>query len=86
MSKPHIGWSDDYAVLEAGTLRFYYGYERFRKMGEGEDAERRWLFEVTRDGKVLMSKTAEELGLKSWESPRLVVLQGIGVWLSEEKE
>ena len=50
----NVGISDDYAVLDAGDFRFYYGYEH-------TDDDGNWLFLVRKQGKVLFQRTAHQL-------------------------
>lgn len=80
-----VGLSDDYAVLEAGGLRFYFGYEFTTGGDDGE-----WCFVVRRlDTKPfteLMRVPQSKLGLGKSLEPVEFLLEGIALWMNENSE
>lgn len=72
--------SDDYAVLDAGKCRYYYGYEVVGGSGE-------WCFKAEFGGmeRVIPGHVlAVAAGLEDGSSPALFLLAGIGLTLLEE--
>lgn len=67
--------ASDYAGLVGGKYRFYYGYEE-----TNEDDE--WLFRAWQGDTLTMSYTAEQLGMKQFDSPRDVLMRGIARYFS----
>lgn len=80
-----VGLSDDYAVLTAGGLRFYFGYEYTTDDGE-------WCFVVHRlrlDGSNVANSSQElmrvpqsKLGLRPGTDPVEFLLEGIALWMN----
>lgn len=72
-------FSDDYAGLISGNLKFYYGYEvKDEKTGD-------WCFQVKKDGQEIFKVTRTEIE-KSIDDRQLDEVQdyliaGIGMWL-----
>jgi len=62
--------ASDYAGIDAGDFRFYYGYEQ-------TDADDNWLFVAHQNGKKIMSYTAEQLGGEDTDPPRDILMRGI---------
>lgn len=87
--------ASDYAGLEFGRFKFYYGYEE--KLGpepsEDEDDEREWAFVVTEEDKELMRIGVEDFknylshydfeSLDKWHCGA-VLLAGIGIFLHDK--
>ena len=84
--KNEIYYSDDYAGLNAGDLRFYYGYEVIKKF-DNEDEE--WCFNVVKDDKEIFCKPTSELQQYVKDCPKRDVrdflLAGISLWLVSQK-
>lgn len=76
-----VSLSDDYAVLTAGELRFYFGYEYTTDDGE-------WCFVVhSMKGKgELMRIPHSKLGLRSGIDPVEYLLEGIARWMDRQAE
>jgi len=72
-------YSDDYAGLVSGNLKFYYGYEV-----EDEETED-WCFNVMKDGKEIFrltrTKIEESLNDRQLDMPQDYLVAGIGIWL-----
>lgn len=72
-------YSDDYAGLDAGNLRFYYGYEV--EDPETED----WCFQVKKDGKEIYRATRTEIekaaDARQLDDVKDYLMAGIGMWL-----
>lgn len=84
--------ASDYAGLSGGGFSFYYGYETALCQAEDFNDDDRnehteaWRFEVTRNGKTLWSKTADDLGVgKYCHEPKHVLMCGIAKWLDAVK-
>lgn len=80
-----VGLSDDYAVLEAGGLRFYFGYEF--TMGETEE----WCFVVhkmkgSRAIDELMRVPQSKLEPQTGTEPVEFLLEGIALWMNSQVE
>lgn len=80
-----VSLSDDYAVLTAGGLRFYFGYEF--TMGETEE----WCFVVhkmkgSRCVDELMRVPESTLGIRDGTDPVEVLLEGIAMWMNSPAE
>lgn len=72
-------YSDDYAVLVSGNLRFYYGYE----VEDPQTGD--WCFQVKKDGVEFFRVKSREIE-KAIKNERLSIVQdyllaGIGMWL-----
>jgi hypothetical protein len=80
-----VSLSNDYAVLRAGNLTYYYGYE----VTADEDGDE-WCFEVKQDEHRIAlfprSQIAAAAGLCTWEAPERYLLAGIGLLLLSESE
>ena len=80
--KKEIYYSDDYAGLDAGDLRFYYGYEVTLQV---DDEDEEWCFNVVKDGKEVFCKTTSQLEEFVKECPyrdvRDYLMAGIALWL-----
>lgn len=76
-----VSLSDDYAVLTAGGLRFYFGYEYTTDDGE-------WCFVVhSMKGKgELMRVPQSKLGLRLGTDPVEFLLEGIALWMNSQTE
>lgn len=72
-------YSDDYAGLDSGNLKFYYGYEVEDQLTED------WCFQVKKDGKeiyrVPRSKIEESVNNRQLDMPQDYLIAGIGMWL-----
>lgn len=71
--------NDDYAGLEIGNLKFYYGYEVVDKQ---ED----WCFQVKSAGEVLYTvprRKIEKSVEGRFDEPIDYLMAGIGLWLKE---
>lgn len=72
-------YSDDYAGLKTGNLKFYYGYEIEDPLTED------WCFQVKKDGKeifrVTTSKIEESINNRQLNMPQDYLIAGIGMWL-----
>lgn len=72
-------YSDDYAGLESGNLKFYYGYEVEDPLTED------WCFQVKKDGKEIYratrSKIEESVNNRQLDMPQDYLIAGIGMWL-----
>lgn len=71
-------YSDDYAGLESGNLKFYYGYEVV-------DENDNWCFQVRESGEVIFKISRPEIE-KSLKYSQLYtcndyLIAGIGMWL-----
>lgn len=85
-----VGISDDYAVLEAGGLRFYFGYE-FTTAKDDDDDSGEWCFivhkmEGVRVGDELMRVPQSKLGLRTGTDPVEFLLEGIALWMNKNSE
>lgn len=80
--KKEIYYSDDYAGLDAGDLRFYYGYEVTKQI---DDEDEEWCFNVLKDGIEVFCKTTTEIEQSVKDCPfrdvRDYLLAGICMWL-----
>ncbi len=76
-----VYYSDDYAGIDAGNLKFYYGYEVVKKVDEEEE----WCFQVKKDGKEVFKATTTDIEKSVKECPfrdvRDYLLAGISMWL-----
>ncbi len=80
--KPNIYSSGDYAGLETGRLKFYYGYEQTIADMDSPNAEE-WCFVVWKDGKEKMRIPTTQLDdLGNMGSPKDYLLAGIALYLS----
>lgn len=70
-----VSLSDDYAVMTAGDLRFYFGYEF--TMGPADE----WCFVVHREKQELMRVPVSKLGAKVGKDPVEYLLEGIALWI-----
>ena len=81
--------SDDYAVLHAGGLRFYFGYEYTTAMDD-DDESGEWCFVVHEMAKPpfaeLMRIPESKLGLPSGTDPVEFLLEGIARWMDRQVE
>jgi len=73
-------YSDDYAGLESGNLRFYYGYEVEDSLTE------EWCFQVKKNGREIFrttrSKIEESVDTNILlDKPQDYLISGIGMWL-----
>lgn len=72
-------YSDDYAGLESGNLKFYYGYEVEDPLTED------WCFQVKKDGneiyRATRSKIEESVNNRQLDMPQDYLIAGIGMWL-----
>jgi hypothetical protein len=72
-------YSDDYAGLESGKLKFYYGYEV--EDPETED----WCFQVKENGREVFRRTRTEIEKsidnRQLDMPQDYLVAGIGMWL-----
>ncbi len=72
-------YSDDYAGLVSGNLKFYYGYEV-----EDEETED-WCFNVMKDGKEIFrltqTKIEKSIDNRQLDMPQDYLVAGIGIWL-----
>lgn len=75
---PEVRIADDYAVLHAAGLRFYYGYERVH--------DGLWCFTVEQDGEVLFKETYEALGSDDMFETENCLLLGIAQWMEHTKQ
>lgn len=80
-----VSLSDDYAVLTAGGLRFYFGYEF--TMGETEE----WCFVVhtmkgSREAGEPMRIPQSKLSLPAGTDPVEFLLEGIARWMDRQAE
>ena len=71
--KLNISIASDYAVMEAGVFRFYYGYE----YGRNENGEI-WGFRATKNKKVILEYPVEGFAIETHEG----LLEGIGKYLA----
>jgi hypothetical protein len=72
-------YSDDYAGLESGNLKFYYGYEI-------EDLETEdWCFQVKKNGqeiyRINRTQIEESIDNMQLNDPQDYLVAGIGIWL-----
>lgn len=76
-----VSLSDDYAVLTAGGLQFYFGYEYTTDDGE-------WCFVVhSMKGKgELMRVPHSKLGSRTGKDPVEYLLEGIAMWMNRQAE
>ena len=75
---PEVRIADDYAVLHAAGLRFYYGYER--------ELDGLWCFTVEQDGEICFEKSSEELGSDDMFETANCLLLGIAKWMEHTKQ
>lgn len=72
-------YSDDYAGLESGNLKFYFGYE----VEDPETGE--WCFQVKKHGNEIYRITSKEIesttNNRQLENPQDYLIAGIGMWL-----
>lgn len=72
-------YSDDYAGLNSGNLKFYYGYEVIDGLTDD------WCFQVKKDGKevyrVTRKKIEESIDNRQLDKPQDYLIAGIGMWL-----
>jgi hypothetical protein len=72
-------YSDDYAGLNSGNLKFYYGYEVEDPLTED------WCFQVKKDGtevfRITRRKIEESIDDRQLDSPQDYLVAGIGIWL-----
>ena len=72
-------YSDDYAGLDAGNLKFYYGYEVV------DEKTSDWCFQVKKNGKEVYRLTETEIresvDTRQLDSMQDYLLAGIGIWL-----
>jgi hypothetical protein len=82
--------SDDYAVLTAGGLRFYFGYEFTTSDSDDGDDEGggEWCFVVHRvkGMKELMRVPQSKLELRCGPDPVEFLLEGIALWLNTKAD
>ena len=73
-------YSDDYAGLDSGNLKFYYGYE-VTDLTNNE----MWCFQVKKDGLEIYRATQKEIQNKvrdrQLNDVRDYLIAGIGMWL-----
>jgi hypothetical protein len=86
-----VGLSDDYAVLEAGGLRFYFGYEfTILKCSGDDDGSGEWCFIVhrldTKPFTELFRIPQSKLGLRASSEPVEFLLEGIALWMNKNSE
>ena len=80
MNKPSVGISDDYAVLTAKNVRFYFGYEC--TVNDGDESE--WCFEARLgDGNIIIPQS--KLGTSDRADMAKNLLAGIGWVLAKYK-
>jgi hypothetical protein len=72
-------YSDDYAGLDSGNLKFYYGYE------VTDPSTEEWCFQVKKNGieiyKITTSKIEESIDNRQLDKPQDYLIAGIGIWL-----
>ena len=72
-------YSDDYAGLNSGNLKFYYGYEVEDPLTED------WCFQIKKDDKEIYratrSKIEESVNNRQLDMPQDYLIAGIGMWL-----
>ena len=73
----NVGISDDYAVLDAGYYRFYYGYEH-------TDDDGNWLFLVRKQGKTIFQRTAKQLDVDERADTSEILLVGIAEFIESK--
>ena len=83
--------SDDYAVLHAGGLRFYYGYEyTIVTYDKNNDVCNEWCFVVhrldTKPFTELFRLPESKLVLPSGTDPVEFLLEGIARWMDRQVE
>ncbi len=75
-------YSDDYAGLDAGNLKFYYGYE----VVDEEDKDM-WCFQVKKDGKEIHRITKNQIdkfvaNTDQLDDVRDYLIAGIGMYMA----
>ena len=77
-----VYYSDDYAGIDAGNLRFYYGYEVIKRVKDEEE----WCFQVKKNDKEIFIATTSDIENSVKECPfrdvKDYLLAGISMWLS----
>lgn len=71
-----VSIASDYAVLNVGDLRFYYGYE----VTVGPEDNEEWCFQVKRGREVLFTVPWPQLPLErkgDWGEPGVCLLAGL---------
>ena len=72
-------YSDDYAGLISGNLKFYYGYEIEDK------STNEWCFQVKKDGieiyRITTSFIEKSIDNRQLNNPQDYLVAGIGIWL-----
>jgi len=72
-------YSDDYAGLNTGNLKFYYGYEVEDPLTE------EWCFQVKQDDREIYRATRSKIeeSANNWQldTPKDYLIVGIGMWL-----
>lgn len=71
---PEVSIADDYAVMRAAGLEFYYGYER-------TNSEGLWCFTVEHDDEIVFEMSHEELGTSDTFEVTTNLLLGIAKWM-----
>jgi hypothetical protein len=83
--KREVYYSDDYAVLNADSFSFYYGYEVTNQVDDKEE----WCFNVVKDGKEIFCKTTSELEEVVKDCPyrdvRDYLMAGIALWMVSQE-
>lgn len=74
---PRISLTDDYAVMYAAGLRFYYGYE--------VQDQGLWCFSVTQDDDEIFRLSFEQLKCRDMFETAECLLQGIAMWMEHAK-
>lgn len=75
---PQISIAEDYAVMYAAGLRFYYGYE--------EQDHGLWCFTVTQDEHEIFRLPHDKLGCKDMFETTECLLHGIAMWMEHTKK
>jgi hypothetical protein len=82
----HIGVSDDYAVLDCGGLRFYYGYEyTVPPTVDDDDDDGEWAFVAWQNGNEVLRLPTSEVHPVTREYPMFYLLAGIAHWLTSKE-
>ena len=59
--------ASDYAGLQIGNAKFYYGYEVTEPAEPKDDEDVDWCFTAKLDGKEVMRRTSKQLRSAKWE-------------------
>ena len=83
MNRPNVSIASDYAVLKAGDLCFYYGYEE--TVGDAEEGTEEWCFTATVCGKQAAKAPFSLIGAEYESECAECLLTGIGWYLIKQQ-